>query len=74
MVQTTRITIESGKRFGRPVIRGLRITVDDVLSWLAAGMSEADILSDHPDLEIADIRACLAYAADRTRDVYVSAA
>jgi uncharacterized protein (DUF433 family) len=61
------ITIEPGKRGGRPCIRGLRIAVSDVLGWLAAGMSQADILTDYPELTDADIRACLAYAADRER-------
>lgn len=61
----SRITIEPGKRGGRPCVRGLRITVHDVLGWLASGMSEADILADHPDLEAEDVRACLAFAADR---------
>ena len=60
-----RISIQPGKRGGRPVIRGLRITVGDVLGWLASGMSEEDILSDHPSLERDDIRAVLAYAARR---------
>jgi uncharacterized protein (DUF433 family) len=63
------ITIEPGKRGGRPCIRGLRIAVADVLGWLAAGMSEAQILADYPELTEADIRACLAYAADRERRV-----
>jgi uncharacterized protein (DUF433 family) len=63
------ITIESGKRGGRPCVRGMRIAVADVLGWLAAGMSESEILSEHPDLTGADIRACLAYAADRERRV-----
>jgi uncharacterized protein (DUF433 family) len=62
-----RITIEPGKRSGRPCIRGLRITVDDVLSYLAAGMSEDEILSDFPDLEREDFRAVYAFAADRER-------
>ncbi len=61
------ITIEPGKRGGKPCIRGLRITVYDVLEYLAGGMSEGEILSDFPDLESADIRACLAFAADRER-------
>ena len=60
-----RITLEPGKRGGKPCIRGLRITVYDVLEYLAAGMTEAEILSDLPDLEPADIRATLAFAADR---------
>lgn len=62
-----RITIEPGKRGGKPCIRGLRITVYDVLEYLAAGMSEDEILEDFPDLERDDIRACLAFAADRER-------
>jgi uncharacterized protein (DUF433 family) len=61
------ITIEPGKRGGKPCIRGLRITVYDVLEYLASGMSEAEILADFPDLTSEDIRACLAFAADRER-------
>jgi uncharacterized protein (DUF433 family) len=59
------ITAEEGKRGGRPCIRGLRIAVGDVLGWLAAGLSHAQILADYPELTEDDIRACLAYAADR---------
>ena len=59
------ITIEPGKRSGKPCIRGLRITVSDVLDYLAGGMSEDDILRDFPELTRDDIRACLAFAADR---------
>ena len=62
-----RITLEPGKRGGKPCIRGLRITVYEVLEYLASGMSEAEILSDFPDLTREDIRACLAFAADRER-------
>ena len=62
-----RITIEAGKRGGKPCIRGLRITVYDVLEYLASGMSEKQILKDFPDLKVQDIRACLAFAADRER-------
>lgn len=62
-----RITIEPGKRGGKPCIRGLRITVYDVLEYLASGMTEEEILQDFPDLEPEDIRACLAFAADRER-------
>lgn len=62
-----RITLEPGKRSGKPCVRGLRIAVQDVLDWLAAGRSEADILSDYPELVLEDIRAVLAYAADRER-------
>lgn len=61
------ITIEPGKRGGNPCIRGLRITVYDILEWLAAGMSEDDILRDFTDLRREDIRAALAFAADRER-------
>lgn len=61
------ITIEPGKRGGKSVIRGLRITVQDVLEYLAGGMSEEEILADFPDLAREDIRACLAFAADRER-------
>jgi uncharacterized protein (DUF433 family) len=59
-----RITIDPGKRGGKPCIRGLRITVYDVLAWLASGMSTGDILEDFPELEPEDIRACLRFAAD----------
>jgi len=62
-----RITIEPGKRGGKPCIRGLRITVYDILEYLAGGMTEQQILADFPDLELEDIRACLAFAADRER-------
>jgi uncharacterized protein (DUF433 family) len=58
-----RITIEPGKRSGQPCIRGLRITVWDVLDWLAAGMSEGEILADYPELEAADFRAVFDYAS-----------
>jgi uncharacterized protein (DUF433 family) len=67
------ITIEPGKRGGRPSIRGMRITVADVLGWLAAGMSHAEIVSDYPELTEDDIRACLAYAADRERRLVTAA-
>ncbi|MGO9336146.1 MAG: DUF433 domain-containing protein [Terracidiphilus sp.] len=61
------ITIEPGKRSGKPCIRGMRMTVYDVLEYLASGMTEAEILSDFPALTTEDIRACLAFAADRER-------
>jgi len=61
------ITIEPGKRGGKPCIRGLRITVYDVLGYLASGMSMEEILADFPDLTQEDIKACLAFAADRER-------
>jgi uncharacterized protein (DUF433 family) len=67
------ITIEDGKRGGRPCIRGLRITVADVLGWLAAGLSHDQIIADYPELTGDDIRACLAYAADRERRLLTSA-
>jgi uncharacterized protein (DUF433 family) len=63
------VTIESGKRGGRPCVRGLRIAVADVLGWLAAGMSHQQILAEYPELTEEDIRACLAYAADRERRI-----
>lgn len=62
-----RITIDPEKRSGKPCIRDLRITVYDVLEYLASGMSEEEILKDFPDLTREDIRACLAFAADRER-------
>lgn len=62
-----RITIEPGKRGGKPCVRGLRITVYDVLEYLASGMTEEEILKDFPDLTLEDIHACIAFAADRER-------
>ncbi len=70
----TRITIEPGKRGGRPCIRGMRITVYDVLSYLAAGMTAGEILDDFPYLTAEDIQACLAYAAERERTMRVTVA
>jgi uncharacterized protein (DUF433 family) len=61
------ITIEPGKRGGKPCIRGLRMTVYDVLDYLASGMTVAEVLDDFPDLTEEDVRACLAFAADRER-------
>jgi uncharacterized protein (DUF433 family) len=69
MNQNERITLEPGKRGGRPCIRGLRITVYDVLSMLADGIPEQEILDDFPELGPEDIRACLAYAARREQQV-----
>jgi uncharacterized protein (DUF433 family) len=63
------ITIEPGRRSGKPCIRDLRITVYDVLEYLASGMSQEEILDDFPSLNRDDIRACLAFAADRDRKV-----
>jgi uncharacterized protein (DUF433 family) len=65
------ITIEPGKRGGKPCIRGLRITVYDVLEYLASGMSHAEILRELPFLREEDILACLAYAADRERKLEI---
>jgi uncharacterized protein (DUF433 family) len=67
------ITIEAGKRGGRPCVRRMRIAVSDVLGWLAAGMSHEQILADFPELTEEDIRACLAFAADRERRALVAA-
>jgi uncharacterized protein (DUF433 family) len=61
------ITIESGKRSGKPCIRGTRMTVTDVLEYMAGGMTPEELLQDFPDLTAEDIRACLAFAADRER-------
>ena len=64
-----RITIEPGKRSGKPCIRGMRITVSDILEYLASGMSEQDILRDFPQLELEDIKACLSFAAEREKRI-----
>jgi uncharacterized protein (DUF433 family) len=64
-----RILINPEIRFGKPCVRGTRITVGDVLSYLASGMTEQQILVDFPQLTSADIRACLAFAAERERRV-----
>lgn len=66
------ITLEPGKRSGKPTIRGLRITVYDILSYLAAGMSQDEILADFPSLNAEDIQACLSYAADREHQLLVA--
>jgi uncharacterized protein (DUF433 family) len=63
------ITIEPGKRGGKPCIRGLRITVYDVLSWLADGMAKAEIIDDYPELTDNDIQACLRFAAEREHNL-----
>ena len=65
MDETSRITIEPGKRSGQPCIRGMRITVRDVLEYLAGGMTVPELLADFPELTAEDIRACLAFAAER---------
>jgi uncharacterized protein (DUF433 family) len=66
------ITIEPSKRGGKPCVRELRITVGDVLGWLANGMSEKSILDDFPDLTEQDIRACLAFAAAREQNTTIA--
>jgi len=68
------IKIEPGKRSGKPCIRGMRITVQDILEYLAAGMTEEEILQDFSELTPADIKACLAFAADRERKLFVAPA
>jgi uncharacterized protein (DUF433 family) len=65
----SRITIDPEVRFGKPCVRGTRLTVGDVLSYLAAGMTEDNILADFPQLTRDDIRACLAFAAERERRI-----
>jgi len=67
---TSIITIDPARRGGKPTIRGMRITVQDVLEYLAGGMSIAEVLVDFPELTDTDIRACLAYAADRERRLF----
>ena len=61
------ITIESGKRSGKPCIRGMRITVYDILEYLAGGMTEAEVLEDFSELTLQDIKACLSFAAEREK-------
>lgn len=65
-----RITVEPGKRDGRPCVRGMRITVNDVLGWLSHGMTEEQILDEHPGLEKEDFAAVYAFAADVTDSIY----
>ena len=65
MDMTRLITVEPGKRGGQPCIRGMRITVRDVLEYLAGGMSTEELLLDFPELTVDDIRACLTYAASQ---------
>jgi uncharacterized protein (DUF433 family) len=67
----SRITIEPGKRSGQPCIRGMRITVQDVLEYLAGGMTPEELLADFPELTVEDVQACLAFAADRERRLRV---
>ncbi|MDH5553318.1 MAG: DUF433 domain-containing protein [Nitrosomonas sp.] len=70
MSYKNRITVEAGKRGGKPCIRNMRITVYDVLNMLASGMSNEDILTEYPELELDDILACLTFAADREHRVF----
>ena len=67
------ITIESGKRSGKPCIRGMRITVYDILEYLAGGMTEAEILEDFSELTSQDIKACLSFAAAREKKLFLVA-
>ncbi len=66
------ITIDPNIRFGKPCIKGTRITVYDVLGWLAAGMTNEQILTDYPELKLEDIKACLAYAAEREHKLKIA--
>ena len=66
------ITIDPQVRFGKPCIRGMRITVYDILGWLASGMSTSEIISDYPELTNDDVRAALAYAADREHKIRIA--
>ena len=74
MDYTKIITIEPGKRGGRPCIRGMRISVYDIAGWFASGMSESEIIDDFPELTTDDIRAAMAYVANREHHIVVSAA
>ena len=65
------ITIEPGKRSGKPCIRGMRIAVYDILEYLAGGMTEAEILEDFSELTFEDIKACLAFAAEREKKLFM---
>ncbi len=66
------ITIDANVRFGKPCIRGMRITVFDVLGWLASGMTSAEIIQDYPELTDEDIKAALSYAADREHKIRIA--
>jgi uncharacterized protein (DUF433 family) len=66
------ITINPEKRFGKPCVRNTRISVFDVLGWLASGMSNTQIREDFPELTIEDISACLSYAADKERKIRIA--
>ena len=67
------LTIEPGKRSGKPCLRGMRITVSDVLEYLAGGVTETEITEDISELTLEDIRACLAFAAEREKKIFVVA-
>lgn len=67
-----RITIDAQTRFGRPSIRGMRISVYDILGWFASGMTTQDILNDFPELRAEDIQAALSYAADREHKILIA--
>lgn len=69
---SSRITIDADTRFGRPCIRGMRISVYDILGWLASGMTREDILNDFPELTEEDIQAVLSYAADRAHTILIA--
>lgn len=68
-MQQSRITVEPNKRSGKPCVRGLRITVAEVLDYFASNMTKEEILSDFPDLTEEDLKACLVYAANREREL-----
>lgn len=67
-----RITIDPETRFGRPTIRGMRISVYDILGWFASGMTAQDIMNDFPELTAEDIQAALSYAADRAHKILIA--
>lgn len=67
-----RITINSQTRFGRPSIRGMRISVYDILGWFASGMTTQDIINDYPELTVEDVQAALSYAADREHKILIA--
>ena len=66
------ITLNPQVRFGQPCIRGMQISVSDILGWLASGLSELDIIQDYPDLKSEDIKAALSYAADREHKIRIA--
>ncbi len=72
MDYTKIITIEPGKRSGQPCIRGMRITVYDILGYLAGGTTQEELLGEFPELTVDDIRACFAFAADMGRRVAIA--